>query len=288
MNIAEARRYGISQLQEAGIESAVLDAGILLAYILKVDRSWLLAHPETPLTSSQWADYRVLLEQRSKGMCVAYLTGHREFMGLDFFVNPDVLVPRPETEVLVERVLAWLRAFSENPVPSPKVPLRVLDLCTGSGCIAVALKKFFPLLEVWASDISEEALSVARKNAEHLLEPGAIHFCQGDLFEHIPGTFHCIVTNPPYVPQPLIAHLSREVQQEPHHALDGGIDGMDIIQRIITMAPSYLERGGALFLESDSSQIKPIQTLLHKAGFIGIDTYSDLAGLPRISRGIKP
>lgn len=287
MNIAEARRYGSTHLQEAGIESAPLDAALLLAHVLGVDRSWLLAHPEASLTPSQWNAYRTLLEERRKGLCVAYLTGHREFMGLDFIVTPDVLVPRPETEGLVEQALAWLREFSKRPVTTG-ASLRALDLCTGSGCIAVAIKRLLPSLEVWASDISERALAIAQKNAERLVGPGAIHFCRGDLFENIRGTFHCIVTNPPYVPRSLISHLSREVQQEPLGALDGGDDGLDLIRRIIAMAPSYLEPGGALFLESDSSQIESIRTLLHKAGFIGIDTYSDLAGLPRVSRGIKP
>lgn len=287
MNIAEARRYGSNHLQEGGIESASLDAALLLAHVLMVDRSWLLAHPEAPLTSSQWETYMNLLEQRRKGMCVAYLTGHREFMGLDFFVTPDVLVPRPETEGLVEQALAWLREFSER-LATSGASLRVLDLCTGSGCIAVAIKRLLPSLEVWASDISAAALEIAQKNAQRLAGPGAIHFFQGDLFENIRGTFHCIVTNPPYVPRPLIPRLSQEVQQEPLWALDGGDDGLDLIRRIIAMAPLYLESGGALFLESDSSQIESIRTLLHKAGFIGIDTYSDLAGLPRVSRGIKP
>ncbi|HOJ99988.1 MAG: peptide chain release factor N(5)-glutamine methyltransferase [Treponemataceae bacterium] len=288
MNIAEARRYGSKHLQEAGIETASLDAALLLAHVLVVDRSWLLAHPETPLTPSQWNAYRALLEERRKGLCVAYLTGHREFMGLDFIVTPDVLVPRPETEGLVELALGWLGDLSKSSATTGNIPLRVLDLCTGSGCIAVTIKRLFPFLEVWASDISERALAIAQKNAQRLVGPGTIHFCQGDLFENIPGTFQCIVTNPPYVPRPLISHLSREVQQEPLCALDGGDDGLDLIRRIIAMAPSYLEPGGALFLESDSSQIESIRTLLHKAGFIGIDTYSDLAGLPRVSRGIKP
>jgi len=207
-------------------------------------------------------------------------------MGLEFFVNKSVLIPRPDTELLVEAILQrW-----GNSVGAGKEPKRVLDLCTGSGAIAISLKHEMPDLEVWATDISTEALETARANAKRHQLAESIHFCQGHLFEPLPAglTFHAIVSNPPYIPSDKIARLPPEVQMEPRLALDGGKDGLEFIREIITRAQDYLEPGGVLLLEAAPEQMKNISATLEKNRFTNIKTHNDLSQMERAIEGTMP
>ena len=312
-NIREALAEGSASLAAAGIESPSLDASLLLAQALKISRSALLAAGPQPLTDSALADFHGLIRRRLGGECVAYILGRKEFYGLDFQVNPSVLVPRPETETLVATTLDVTKATHKDAkaqstkkkpnqplclrasVPPceqiPKNSIRVLDLCTGSGAVAIALKHAMPQLEVWATDISAEALETAKTNAAHLLPPDSIRFFHGDLFESpfpVPcSPFPVIVTNPPYIPTADIPSLSPEVRGEPALALDGGSDGLHIIRRIIAAAPEYLCPGGILLLEADPRQMQKIVALLEENGFLDIRIYRDLSGSERVIAGEK-
>ncbi|GHU08901.1 release factor glutamine methyltransferase [Spirochaetia bacterium] len=289
--VRELLAKGSALLKEAGIETPALDASLLLADVLHLNRARLFAAmPETVNDEAQNL-FSLALERRLDGDCVAYITGRKEFYGLDFMVTPDVLVPRSETEILVE---AAIEIIDESSAPYP-----ILDLCTGSGAIAVSLKHERPDIEVWASDISEAALQVAVSNAGRILsgkvslraKPDAaepIHFFQGDLF--IPGIctprpiphFSLIVSNPPYVPAALIPALAREVRKEPALALDGGADGLVLIRRIIAGSVQHLLPGGTLLLEADGGQMEAIRALLADTGFTDITIRCDLAGIERV------
>jgi release factor glutamine methyltransferase len=285
-------REALAEASAAGVSA--LDASLLLAEVLNMNRSSLIAADFRPLDEAPLAAFRALIKRRLAGECVAYIVGRKEFYGLDFQVNPAVLVPRPDTETLVETALEALKQLAKT-----NQPLRALDLCTGSGAIAIALKHIMPELEVWAADISAEALEVARANAARLLPPDSIHFCHGDLFDGeqhspfpTPHFFHLIVSNPPYIPTGEIAALAPEVRGEPLLALDGGSAGLDIIRRIIADAPRYLcppNQGfaGALLLEADPRQMERIAALLSQAGgplagFTDIQTRRDLSGAERV------
>ena len=221
------------------------------------------------------------------GKPVSYITGMKEFMGLEFAVNEAVLIPRPETELLVEEAVKELEAISREAEAVP----RVLDLCTGSGAIAVSIRHFVPQAEVTATDLSEEALKVARENAERLTA-GGIRFLQGDLFEafsnlQAPGSelFNLIVSNPPYIPAKVIDGLMPDVKDfEPRLALDGGTDGLDIYRRLIPQAAEHLAPGGVLLLEIGFDQGETVPDLCRQAGLGNIAVLKDLAGLDRVVR----
>jgi len=291
LTIREALAEASATFAAAGIESSGLDASLLLAEVLNVSRSSLMAAASQPLTETSRAAFDRFIKRRLAGECTAYILGRKEFYGLDFQVNPAVLVPRPDTETLVEAALEQLTMNGQ--------PLRVLDLCTGCGAVAIALKRAMPELEVWATDISAEALEVAWANARRLLPAEAIHFCHGDLFDALSNEqsslssffsflFSLVISNPPYIPTAEIAGLSPEVRREPVLALDGGSDGLDIIRNIISRAPEFLCSGGSLLLEADPRQMQRINTLLVQAGFTGIQTRRDLSGTERVIGGKKP
>jgi release factor glutamine methyltransferase len=218
------------------------------------------------------------------GECTAYILGRKEVRGLDFTVTPDVLVPRPDTETLVEAALAIGKGQY----------LAVLDLCTGSGAVAIALKHESPSMEVYASDISPKALTIARENARRILGTGEIiHFLEADLFtplslSRFPRPFSLITANPPYIASGEIAGLAREVRGEPLLALDGGEDGLGLIRRIITEAPAFLLPGGSLLMEADPRQMALITLILKKKGYRDIRTYQDLSGQDRVIMGVVP
>jgi release factor glutamine methyltransferase len=278
MTIREALAEGRTALNAAGMESPGLDASLLLAEALGRSRAALIAAGPEPLSEEALAAFRRLIKRRLSGESAAYILGRKEFRGLDFAVSPAVLVPRPDTETLVEAALETAAKAG---------PCRVLDLCTGSGAIAIALKREMPSLEVWAADISAEALAIARANAVSILPPGSIRFLQGDLFEapDSAALFGLITANPPYIPSGEIKSLPPEVQKEPPLALDGGPDGLDIIRRIIAGAPDFLRPGGALLLETDPRQTRCAAALLAQKGFVNIKTYRDLSGRDRVITG---
>jgi release factor glutamine methyltransferase len=283
MNIPQALADGTSQFHAAGIESPGLDAALLLADILGLDRSRLYL-ADGPLPDSVQAAYTRALDRRMAGEPLAYILGRREFWGLDFAVGPGVLIPRPDTETLVEAVL--LGAAWEDGGP-------LLDLCTGSGAVVIALKHECPGPELWATDISPAALRLARSNVARLLPGQFINFLEADLFSPrspapFLGVFSIITANPPYVPSEDISGLAPELGWEPRLALDGGRDGLDLIRRIVAEAPAHLVPGGALFMEADPRQMETIAGLLASGGFIGIQLYQDLPGKDRVITGSLP
>ena len=277
------------------IVSNALDAALLLCEISGLSREELITRNTSELSESQCRRYFELLERRCAGESTAYILGRKEFWGLEFSVTPAVLVPRPDTEILVETALSILRGSAASlPIPQsgnaallPTLhsPLSVLDLCTGSGAVAIALKHECPCLEVSAADICEDALAVARSNAKKL--GCKITFTQSDLFDALKQepTFFLITANAPYIPSGQIDQLPAEVRREPRIALDGGRDGLDLIRRIIAQASQYLKPGGYLVLEADPSQMETIVSLLKSNGFSRAVLYKDLAGLNRVITG---
>lgn len=258
----------------AASDSARTDASILLCHILDCPRSYLLSHPETRLTPVQQQDYAALIARRAKGEPVAYITGTRDFWSLDLKVTPAVLIPRPETETLIEAALAHLPADQ---------PLRIADLGTGSGAIALVLARERPRAHVIATDVSDAALAVARENERRHAIPNVV-FHESLWFAALEGqSFDLIVSNPPYVAAE-DSHLAA-LQFEPRTALVSGQDGLDALRHIISQAPAYLHPKGWLLVEHGAEQGQAVQALFSKAGFSEIETLPDLAGLPRVTAG---
>jgi len=263
-------------LTEASATIARRDAVTMLAHLLESDRAWLLAHPEEELTAAQLRALVAMTERRAEREPLQYITGVQEFFGLSLRITPATLIPRPETEHLVEAVLAWAAAqLSESP------KLKVLDVGTGSGAIAIALAKSLPDAEIVACDVSTAALAVARGNAERL---GArVRFVESDLlaaFAEYP-LFDVIAANPPYVPDLDGALLQAEVRDhEPHIALFGGADGLDLYRRLIPQAQAALRAGGLLAMELGFGQSEPLAALL--GGWKDVRFVEDYAGIPRI------
>jgi release factor glutamine methyltransferase len=261
-------------LAEKGVENARLEAEWLLSAALGLDRVGLYVNFEKPLSPDELASIRGMVGRRAKREPLQYILGNQEFMGLEFRVTPGVLIPRNDTETLVQEAM--------NRAGTAK---RVLDIGAGSGCIAVALAKLLPLAEVVAVDSSGAALVVARENAEH--NGVTVRFVSGSLFEPFIGNrFDLIVSNPPYIPTAELAGLQPEVSQfEPKGALDGGPDGLDYYRLIVPAAPEYLTPGGWLMVEVGVGQAGPVQELFAHAGFREIFTARDLGGIERVVGG---
>jgi release factor glutamine methyltransferase len=271
--LVEALAAATEQLRNHS-ESAPLDASLLLCHVLDCPRSFLLSHPETLLTPAQQLEYATLMARRVRGEPVAYLTGVKEFWSLELKVTPAVLIPRPETETLVEAALARL---------PPEKPLRVADLGTGCGAIALALARERPMAHVVATDASDAALAVARDNERTHCIVNVV-FQDGIWFKAVAGQyFDLIVSNPPYVAKddPHLAAL----RFEPQTALVAGADGLDALRLIIRDAPAYLNAGGWLLVEHGADQGDAVRLLFSAAGFSAIETLPDLAGLPRVTAG---
>lgn len=272
-NLLDDGARALSASADAG--EAKREAQVLLGHSLGVTRAWLTAHRDDSADSGIATRFRMLLKQRTVGQPVAYLTGRREFYGREFRVTPDVLIPRPDTETLVEAALGKLALKSRA---------EVLDLGTGSGCIAVTLSLERPLARVAAVDISQSALRVARENAEAL---GArIEFLQGAWFAALgERQFDLILSNPPYIAAD-DPHLQRgDLRFEPAMAFAAGKDGLDEIRRIVRAAPGYLKPGGWLLFEHGHDQAEACRDLLHSAGFGKLVSLADLAGIPRVAGG---
>ena len=287
MKIKEALSEGKRQLAApcllAAIGTPELDAALLLGEVLNKSREALIIHGDEWVTEADMGKFMGLLKRRRSGECVAYILGRKEFCGLNFTVNPQVLVPRPETETLLEAALENIDAMH----PQKGEDLSVLDLCTGSGALAVSLKNERPFLLVSACDISKEALLTAALNAEKLLTgKTGINFIHGDLFENIKGKFHIIVSNPPYVPTGELPDLPPEVRQEPRLALDGGTDGLRLIRKIISCSPAHLHPNGLLLLEASPGQMAGIKSLMLKHCLCDIKIRKDLAGRERVIAAI--
>ena len=266
--------------------SARIEVQCLLQQVLRVPRAYLLAHPERILHDAEAASYRALLQRRMSGEPIAYILGEREFFGLSFSVTPATLIPRPDTELLVELALERIPLLSSHllPLPRGEGTLSVLDLGTGSGAIALAIAHQRPDVEVWACDASAAALAVAKENA-HRLNIGKVNFVESDWFSAFSGQhFDIIVSNPPYIAA-ADYHLSQgDVRFEPLSALASGADGLDDIRRIIGQASLYLKQNGWLLLEHGYDQAAQVRELL-LANFTAVFSAQDIAGIERCSGG---
>lgn len=276
MNYTEAFLMGMQKLKEAEIGEAQLDARLLLEEVCGTDHNTLLCHGDREVSEAEEEQYRRALEQRAVHVPLQHLLGYQDFMGLRFQVNEHVLIPRQDTEILVEEAMRYLHDG-----------MRILDLCTGSGCILLSLLHYSNDCEGTGVDISKEALQVAALNAE-LLGIKA-DFLKSDLYEKVTGKFDLLVSNPPYIERKVIPTLMEEVREyDPYIALDGGEDGLDFYRRIIGGAQDYLKRGGQILMEIGSRQAQAVSELLREAGFKEIDVCRDFAGLDRVVSGRLP
>lgn len=286
MTLAEIYAYGTARLEEAGIEYPSVDAFYLLEYAAKIDKTKYLLYKDQQVSEKHFDEYKELIEKRAQHIPYQYITGCADFMGLTYEVNEDVLIPRLDTEVLGEQALK-LMGFEAD----------VLDMCTGSGCIGISLKRYRPDAHVTCSDISHKALDTARKNISHQhlefanetgnMECG-VRLVEGDLFEPFEEDekFDLIVSNPPYVTEAEYKDLMPEVKNhEPALALLAGEDGLDIYRRLISEAPEYLKENGWLLLEIGSTQAGMVTALMAGAGFKDIEVIKDLAELDRVVKG---
>lgn len=287
LTVAQALARGTGALARSGIASPRIDAELLLGMALGWEREKLYSNSERALAAEEHELFQALLDRRSHGEPSAYITGHREFWSLDFLVTPAVLVPRHETERLVEIALRQVEELARRRVAlGPGDKFRILDLGTGSGAIAVSLAKERKDLEIWATDLSATALEIAQRNAERHGVGQKIHFAHGDAFDPVrdkPGFFHGIIANPPYVRIREIQGLSREVLREPRLALDGGSDGLDLYRRIIPHGHFYLRDQGFIALEMGSDMGKEVSLWFTGAGYYcEVSVHQDDTGRDRV------
>ncbi|MGN0388537.1 MAG: peptide chain release factor N(5)-glutamine methyltransferase [Suilimivivens sp.] len=273
MQYRELYRMGKARLTEAKIPEAELDARLLLEEVCGTDRNDLLVHGDKEVSPEQCDRYVEYIQRRQKREPLQQITGYQEFMGLRFKVTPDVLIPRQDTETLVEEVMRYLHDG-----------MHLLDMCTGSGCILLSLLKYSNDCEGTGCDISEKALKVAEENAEMLSLNAS--FVQSNLFENISGKYEFIVSNPPYIPTGVIPTLMEEVRDhEPVSALDGREDGLYFYRKIVEKAGEYLYPGGMLFFEIGYDQAEKVSSLMREAGYQEVTVCKDLAGLDRVVYG---
>lgn len=278
MTYRECYEKGCHILNEAGIEESTLDARLLLEAVCGTDRNDLLAHGEQPVMSQAEEKYLNWIRQRAEHIPLQQLTGEQDFMGLTFTVNENVLIPRQDTEILVEEVLKELHDG-----------MRILDMCTGSGCILLSLLHYSNDCEGLGVDLSAEALEVAGRNVLKVLTPEKAehaHFLQSDLFEKVEGKFEIIVSNPPYIASAEIEKLMPEVRDhEPRMALDGTEDGLHFYRRIIKEAGKHLVNSGMLFFEIGYDQGQAVSELMRTGGYREVQVVQDYAGLDRVVLG---
>ena len=279
--------WGMQQLKQAEIPEAELDARLLLEAVCKTDRNTLLVHGQREVSPEEYECYVNYIAERKTRKPLQYITGVQEFMGLSFLVNENVLIPRQDTEILVEEAMRRLHDG-----------MRILDMCTGSGCILLSLLYYSNDCSGLGVDISDKALQTARQNAEHirtLKNEIDVTFLQSNLFENLAdneeysGAFEMIVANPPYIQSHVIETLMPEVgQYEPRLALDGKEDGLYFYRNIIEQAEKYLAGGGELFFEIGCEQGRDVQKMMEEAGYKEVEVVKDFAGLDRVVCGILP
>ncbi len=268
--VGDALREAERWLTDRGVPAPRLTAEVLLAHVLRVDKAFLYAHPDEPISKARRRRLEALLERRCEGVPTQYLTGVQEFFGLEFEVTPDVFIPRPETEHLVEEVLAHARPGD-----------RIVDVGTGSGVIAISIKKKQPAASVAASDVSPAALRVAARNARKL--GVSVHFFAADLAAALrPASVDLLISNPPYVPLADLPGLQRELRSEPATALFGGEDGLEAYRRLAPEAAAVLRPGGRLLLELGYHIRPAVEAMLADADWEPAEVKPDLAGLDRV------
>jgi release factor glutamine methyltransferase len=298
VQLRQSLHSAIAQLQTAGIEESRLHAEVLIFHVLHCDRAHLFAHPERELTAAELSQYEQLVARRAAGEPLQYLTGHQEFWKADFLVTPAVLIPRPETEHLIEAVLDLVRQFPPTssgnaalPVADARPRLKLIDVGTGSGAIAITLARELDQAgvqaEVHAVDLSPEALQIARLNADRL--HARVHFAHSDVLASMvrDASFDFVVSNPPYVGRDEADKVQEVVKHyEPHMAVFAGDDGLDVIRRLIPQSWEALRPGGWLLIEIGYTQSEVVRALL--GGWHNVHTVADLAGIARVAAARKP
>ena len=289
MTLEQTYKFGKECLTNVGIRDAEVDAWYLIEHITGYDRAYYFSHQKEELTGEQEAEYKAFIEKRAQHIPLQHLTGVQEFMGYEFKVNENVLVPRMETEFLVEDAIDILRRVFAPSYRETGKTIRVLDMCTGSGCIIISILKWMKKNEVnmegIAVDISEKALEIAKENAEKL-EASPV-FLQGDLFEPVEGKFELIISNPPYIRTADIEMLESEVKDhDPYLALNGEEDGLHFYRRIIKESTDYIIPGGWLLFEIGHDQGKEVYALMEENGYTNIEVRKDLSGLDRVVVGM--
>lgn len=281
MTLREALKKGEAYLAQQGVPDAAVDAWYLMEHVLtdnygeRVNRAWYFVHQDEEMLATQYTRYQTLLNDRARRRPLQHITGKQEFMGLSFLVNDKVLIPRQDTEILVEEALKELRPG-----------MCVLDMCTGSGCIIISLVKLTDEICGTASDVSEEALDTAKENARN--HGVCIDFRQGDLFTPIDGSYDMIVSNPPYIPTGEIDKLMKEVRlYDPLGALDGKEDGLYFYRKIITQSSVFLKKNGWLIVEIGYDQGRSVSDMMKNGNFTDISVIKDLAGLDRVVKARK-
>ena len=281
MTLREILTSAVSRLTAASTPSPRMNAELLLMFTLECDRAYLHAHPERELNAEEQGRYDEALAERVRGVPAQYITGHQEFWGMDLIVTPAVLIPRPETEHVIETVLR-LASAGEGPRPASTLALRIVDVGTGSGCIALALAKELPRAEIHATDISPAALEIARVDAaRHQLE-GRVRFHETDLLQGFESNaFDFVVSNPPYVGESEEDQVQLEVRKfEPRQAVFAGATGLEVIALLIPQARSVLKPGGSLVMEISGTIAEGVRGLL--AGWNDVHITNDLQGIPRV------
>ena len=308
MTIWEARNDAANQLKLTAnkhieFSTPLLDSDCLLSHVLEKNRTFLLAHSHDVLKQKQLDDFFELIDKRKTGIPVAYLTNNKEFFGYDFFVNQDVLIPKPDTEILVQKTIDIL----VNLIEKNNTDFRIADICTGSACIPLSILRYLIdytkfntadyKMKIDCVDISQKALEIAKINAKKLLgtEQNLVEFYQGDLLAPLAQfeSYDCILSNPPYIPSALVDELLLDGRSEPRIALDGDIDsieaieGMTIINRLIPQAYQKLTRGGYFIIETGEYNAHLTAQLMKAQGFFDVFTYNDLSNQPRVTIGRK-
>ena len=300
MTIKQILENGVKVLKENNIEDALAKSKILLCYILNVEKEYLIINDKKEISNEYVNKFNVYIKRLTNGEPLQYITNKQQFMGLEFYVDNRVLIPQPDTEILVEEVINICKNFNIEKTNvnnvggalqgDPHRDIKILDLCTGSGAIGISIAKYIQDYEITLSDISNDALEIAKQNYlggdahidPHIKEQ-KIKIIQSDLFENIEGKFDIIVSNPPYIKTDVIKTLDKEVQNEPMLALDGGEDGLDIYRRIINEAYKYLNSDGYLCLEIGYDQKEEVINLIKETEkYINIYSKKDLAGNDRI------
>ncbi len=279
MKIKEALKKANQILIQNNIDEVFLKSRILLAHILNVEKEYLIIHDDEVLLSLQENEFFEKVNKLCSGVPIQYLTNSQEFMGFNFYVDENVLIPQPDTEILVENVISIIKNLQK----SCQKEITVLDLCTGSGIIGVCLKKYLQNVNVLSSDISSNALEIAKKNTN--LQNVKIDFKKSDLFENIDEKFDVIVSNPPYIKTDKINELSKEVKTEPRLALDGGQDGLDFYRKIIKESTNFFRKTGYLALEIGYDQKEAVENLFKNFKYKEIKIFKDLSDIERVIIG---
>lgn len=301
MTIFEAKKQAAVLLEQKS-PSVMLDISVLLCHILKCDKTFLLLHNNDQLTEEQKKLFFDCIKKRQSGLSVAYITNHKEFYGYDFYVTPDVLIPKPDTEILVEEAVNSALYISSSENRNNKA-LKICDMCTGSGCIGISVYlslKLSPAPDFTLADISEKALNIAARNFNTLIgeSAGSWKFVQSNLFENIPESFDLILSNPPYIPASMVNELLEDGRCEPRLALDGDInpadgkatgndDGLGIIRKLLPQIYAHLEDKGQFLMETGEYNAEETARLAENCGFTNVTILKDLEGQLRVVKGSK-